>query len=222
MADKKRLMIVQAIDDDCSAEINHLKSIAEMFGMTHCLVELKCIKEFKKKLCSGDLYDYIYLAAHANPIAFGTSDGSVSITWGEFAMALCETQCLNAGSILLLGCCRGGLQRVAETLFENCDQIDYVCGPRWTVTSHDLTAGFHVFVYNIEIRREQPSTAVQRASGATGYDFFCYDRVESEDKPQQSRVTFEEMMQVLAIVAPAATATATATPTTLTTPPPGR
>jgi hypothetical protein len=33
----------------------------------------------------------------------------------------------------------------------------------------------------MEIRREQPSCAAARASKATGYDFFCYDRVEAED-----------------------------------------
>ena len=71
---------------------------------------------------------------------------------------------------------------MSDQLFGSCDQIDYVCGPRWTVTGDDITAGFHVFVYNMEIRREQPSTSVSRASKATGYDFFCYDRVEYEDK----------------------------------------
>jgi hypothetical protein len=178
----KRLLIVKASDDVCATEIDHLKNIAEMFGMTHCAVELTDMDDFKKKLCGGDKYDYLYLAAHASPFEFGSADNKVSITWGDLSLALCEAKCLNAGAILLLGCCRGGLRRVAETLFINCDQIDYVCGPRWTVTSQDLTAGFHVFIYNMECRNEQPSTAVRRASGATGYDFFCYDRVEVEDR----------------------------------------
>jgi hypothetical protein len=185
----KRLLIVKACDDVCATEIDHLKNIAEMFGMTHCLVDLVGMDEFKKKLCGGDKYDYLYLAAHASPFDFGTADGKVSITWSDLSVALCETQCLNPEAILLLGCCRGGLRRVAETLFFNCDQIDYVCGPRWTVTSHDLTAGFHVFIYNMESRHEQPSTAVRRASGATGYDFFCYDRVEVEDHYQYAHET---------------------------------
>lgn len=180
----KRLLIVQASDDVCSAEIDHLKNIAEMFGMTHCVIKLERIEEFERKVCQGGTFDYVYLAAHANPQTFGTADGTISVSWDAFAMALCKSECLNAESILLLGCCRGGLWGVAARLFANCDQIDYVCGPRWTVTGHDLTAGFHIFVYNMEVRREQPSTAVGRASGATGYDFFCYDRVETEDRYQ--------------------------------------
>lgn len=82
----------------------------------------------------------------------------------------------------MLGCCRGGLKRVALQLFCACDSIDYVCGPRWTVTGADISAGFHIFIYNMVVRREQPSTAVHRASMGTGYDFFCHDRVEMQDE----------------------------------------
>jgi hypothetical protein len=56
-----------------------------------------------------------------------------------------------------------------------------VCGPVWTLTQDDLSAGFHVFLYNTEKRREQPNIAAARASQATGYEFFCYDRVEVDD-----------------------------------------
>lgn len=179
----KRLLIVKASNDICTAEVDQLKSIASMFGMNHCVCELKTVEEFKQSLCaSADKYDYIYVAAHADLMGFGTQDRAVNINWSEFAAALCETNCLNPECILLLGCCRGGLKQVAFTLFLSCDQIDYICGPRWTVTSADLTAGFHVFVYNMEVRKEQPSTAVDRASKATNYDFFCYDRVEVEDE----------------------------------------
>ena len=70
---------------------------------------------------------------------------------------------------------------VAMQLFNACLKIDYVTGPRWTVTPQDITTGFHIFLYNLAIRREQPSTAASRASAGTGYDFYYYDRVELED-----------------------------------------
>ena len=179
---QKRLLIIKATEDICGAEINHLKSIADMLEMKHCECELKDIDQFTKCLdASGDRYDYIYLAAHADLEGFGAEDGPVAIPWDLFAAVLCDTDCLNQGCILLLGCCRGGLKRVAYTLFVSCNQIDYVCGPRWLVTGADITAGFHVFIYNMEIRNEQPSTAADRASWATNYDLFCYDRVELED-----------------------------------------
>ena len=72
------------------------------------------------------------------------------------------------------------MKAVAHKLFDNCPQIDYVCGPRWTIGSADIVTGFHVFIYNMLHRNEQPSCAVERASRATGYDFFCHDRVEVE------------------------------------------
>ena len=50
------------------------------------------------------------------------------------------------------------------------------------MTPHDLIVGFHVFLYNMEIRKEQPTTAAMRATNATGYEFFCYDRVEIDDE----------------------------------------
>lgn len=178
----KRLLIINAATDVCAAEIDHIKTVAEMFEIEQCTTVLKDLPTFKTDLCAGGKYDYIYLAAHADLTGFGETDGSVSVDWNEFAETLCEAECLNPECILLLGCCRGGLKKVAIQLFYSCSQIDYICGPRWTVTGQDISAGFHIFVYNMEIRREQPSTAVERASRGTGYDFFCHDRVEFEDE----------------------------------------
>ena len=178
----KRLLIIKASNDVCSSEIDHIKTVADMFGITHCTSVLTDMATFKSDLCAGGNYDYVYLAAHADLTGFGEADGSISVDWSVFAEALCEAECLNPESILLLGCCRGGLKKVAIQLFYYCSQIDYVCGPRWTVTGQDISAGFHIFVYNMKVRREQPSTAVLRASQGTGYDFFCHDRVEFEDE----------------------------------------
>lgn len=177
----KKLLILKASRDVCSAEIEHIKTIADMFEMDHEIVELNNPSTFETTMTGQGKYDYIYLGAHADTDGFGEADRSVTMEWESFAEALCKSQCLNSESILLLGCCRGGLRRVAMSLFLSCAQIDYVCGPRWTVTGLDITAGFHVFIYNMEIRHEQPSCASDRASKATGYDFFCYDRVEVED-----------------------------------------
>jgi hypothetical protein len=180
---RKRLLILKAASDVCASEIAHLRTIAEMFGIEHCTITMKNRDDFDRQIvnCAGP-YDYVYLAAHANTEYFGESDGSIAIKWPLLANAFCWFQCLTPGAVLLLGCCRGGLKKVAVSLFCECTSIDYVCGPRWTVTGADLSAGFHVFVYNMEVRREQPSVAVSRASAATGYDFFCHDRVEMQDE----------------------------------------
>ena len=177
----KKLLILKASRDVCAAEVDHLKTIAEMFGMVHETFDLTHPASFQAAMVGHGKFDYIYIGAHADLSGFGESDGSTVMQWEQFALALCESQCLNRESILLLGCCRGGLRQVAMRLFSSCCEIDYVCGPRWTVTGLDITAGFHVFIYNMEARHEQPSCATERASKATGYDFFCYDRVEVED-----------------------------------------
>ena len=178
----QKLLIIKAASDVCSAEIDHLQAIAEMFDITHCTMQLTDMSTFEQQLCDGDRFDFIYLGAHANTDFFGESDGSIAIPWEQLAVSFCQSECLNPGAILMLGCCRGGLKRVALQLFCGCDQIDYVCGPRWTVTGADISAGFHIFIYNMVCRREQPSTAVTRASYGTGYDFFCHDRIEMQDE----------------------------------------
>lgn len=177
----KKLLIIKASKDLCAAEVDHIRTIADLFGIVHETYDFIDPNAFRTAMIDRGKYDYIYLGAHADLFGFGERDGSVVMPWEDFGLALCNAHCLNRECILLLACCRGGLRRVALTLFLSCAEIDYVCGPRWTVTGLDITAGFHVFIYNMEARHEQPSCASERASKATGYDFFCYDRVELED-----------------------------------------
>lgn len=47
MSMPKRSLIIKASDDICAAEVDHLKSIADMFNMEYCVCELKTIDEFK-------------------------------------------------------------------------------------------------------------------------------------------------------------------------------
>lgn len=183
----KRLLIIQATSDDCCAEVNQLKSICGMFGMESQFIKLEDTWDIYKKLMdlgeSQERIDYIYLAAHANTQFFGESNSEkIKIPWEELGYAICDGRFLNQGSILMLGCCRGGLKEVAIRLFCACSEVDYVCGPRWTVRPADITVGFHVFMYNMLVRTEQPSTSVKRASKATNYEFFCHDRVELQDE----------------------------------------
>ena len=151
----KRLLIIKASTDVCAAELDQLQAIAGMLNIEHDSVEIADYPalyeeiEYNEKFKDGQKFDFVYLAAHANTEVFGESDGSVAIGWGELATFFCAHERLNPGAILLLGCCRGGLKKVALQLFSVCEQIDYVCGPRWTVTPADITAGFHCFIYNM-------------------------------------------------------------------------
>lgn len=178
---KKKLLIIKASSDLCATEIAHIRTIAELIDIEVEVFDLCKPETFSSDMSGKGKYDYVYLASHASMEGFGEPDGSKMTDWAVFGDALRVADCLRDGSILLLACCRGGLKYVALLLFESCPHVDYVCGPRWVVTGLDLTAGFHVFVYNMEVRREQPSCSAERASKATGFDFFCYDRVELED-----------------------------------------
>lgn len=195
-----RMLLVKASSDICAAEICHIQSICEMFGIEHRVVELKDLDGFCELVGSLGKFDYLYLGAHADTAGFGEADGSVGYDWESFAAVLCSTDCLRYGSVLMLGCCRGGLRMVALQLFYACAKIDYVTGPRWTVTSQDITTGFHIFLYNMACRKEQPSTAATRASAGTGYDFYYYDRVEAEDA-MYSRLMEDRIRRDLALPA---------------------
>jgi hypothetical protein len=186
----QRILLVRASNDVCSTEVTHIQKICEMFSIDHHVIDLVTLDDFVEETKALGKFDYLYLGAHANPHSFGESNGSTSYSWIEFATALCTADCLNPESVLLLGCCRGGLRMVAMAMFLACGKIDYVVGPRWTVTAQDITTAFHVFLYNLAIRKEQPSTAASRSSLATGYDFYYYDRVEVEDS-----VSADEMVK---------------------------
>ncbi|MFZ0434436.1 MAG: hypothetical protein WAL87_00470 [Chthoniobacterales bacterium] len=174
----KRLLTLKASQDVCIAETQHIKTIADLIGIECDQLVITSLDEVIAGVVGGEQFDYIYLCGHANEHGFGEADGSRMFAWGKFALALCNANWLNTGGILFLATCRGGLRSIADTMFRMCGKIDYICGPRWSVDKHDLTAGFHSFIYNLEIRNEEPAVAVERASSATGRHFFCYDRLE--------------------------------------------
>ncbi len=41
----KRLLIIKASSDICAAEIDHIKTVAEMFGIEHCTAVLRDVNE---------------------------------------------------------------------------------------------------------------------------------------------------------------------------------
>jgi|GEM_PF-868248 len=176
---KKKMLILRATSDACNAEVIQLATIAAMLGMDEPVpVDIKTTQDLADILHSGESYDYLYIAAHGD--AEGFCGDELFVSWSQFAGMLCIAPVLNPNAILLLACCRGGLKHVSYTMFASCDKIDYVFGPRWSVTASDITLGFHTFMYNMEDRRLQPDRAAERASKATDFDFLCFDRVEAE------------------------------------------
>lgn len=186
----KNLLIIKGSKDVCDVEVNQIRSIATMHGIgveTHVVGSAEDWENLAKL---NRQFDYFYLAAHANVEGFGDPNGYV-LGWHEFARTICPMNIVKSSAVFLLACCRAGLERVAYSIFAGCNQIEYVCGPRWKLTAADLTAGFHMFVYNIERRGLQPDQAAKRASDGTGYDFIWYDRIEVERRPDYREVRGE-------------------------------
>lgn len=187
---KKRLLILKTSSDVCAAETSHIKAIADLIELECEQLEIKSDADVYSWIPQNGSFDYIYLCGHANEKGFGEASGSNLITWPSFATALSTVNWLNKDGVLFLATCRGGLRQIADNMFNICGKIDYICGPRCWATGHDLTTAFHIFIYNLEVRGEEPAVAVERASAGTGRHFFCYDRLDCFTPEQDDILSF--------------------------------
>lgn len=176
---KKRILVLKACGSfDEPHECNGICEQAQLYGIEHVC---KCVHdndELKEILFANGQYDYIYLSAHGNSEGFASEDGKVDMSWRKLAMLLCNSNCMNEDSILMLSCCRGGLMEVAYDIFLTCQKICYVLGPRQSLTSADMHICFGIFLYNMEVRHVDPVVACEKIRLATDQRFSCYDRQE--------------------------------------------
>lgn len=135
-------------------------------------------------------FDYLYLCTHGDADGFeiDMGHGSIIMTWSEFSGILCENGILTNDAIILLACCKGGLFKVTSELMAACYSINYVCGVKWSVRAWDLTTGFLVFLYCMEVKESEPMYAPKKATDATDYTFVCYERTEIESNPQYQNI----------------------------------
>lgn len=175
----KRILILKACrSNDEPYECNGISEHAHLYGIESVC---KCVKDnddLEAILSSNGQFDYIYLSAHGNSEGFASEDERVLMSWQKLAMLLCDSNCMNEDSILMLSCCRGGLMEVAYTIFMTCYQICYVLGPRQSLTSADMHICFGIFLYNMEMHGLDPVVACERIKLATDQRFSCYDREE--------------------------------------------
>ena len=88
--------------------------------------------------------------------------------------------CMKPDCIIMLSCCRGGLNQVAFDLFYCCTKISYIVGPRQSLTSDEMLISFNVLLYNLEHRNVDPIIACEKIKAATDLRFFCFDKLETE------------------------------------------
>lgn len=183
----KRLLILEAAEDICTAELVNIKAVAALHKIQSDHCKITSLKDLEKCVQNSAPYDYIYLCAHANRESFGTSDGTVSISWADFGQLVCEDNFINENAIFLLACCRSGINQVAYDLFYSCEKIDFVCGPKWHVSPQALTLAFNVFLFQVELKGSDPTEAAERMTAATGNTFVFFDRVNTEHEPSYLR-----------------------------------
>jgi len=187
---EKNLLVLKATHDICGNEIGLIENqccLLEIGYYQEDLDSLSTLQSICEKYDSmGISFDYVYLCTHANVEGFDMNVGGTSIEsdWHEFSKIICKSKMINADSIFLLACCRGGIFQVATDLMAICSKINYVCGAIWTLEPWDLTTGFTVFIYNLEKKNAEPSYASKKASQATDFTFRCYDRAEIESTHQ--------------------------------------
>lgn len=176
----KRLLFLRATEDYAAELVGHIMGVCGLLGIEFVEHAYTSVADFKSFCRDSAQFDFLYVDAHGNHSCFGEATPVISTRWVDFGVSLCETQVMNPGSVIFMGCCHGGLKRVALILFTSCPQIVSVCGPKWTISGHQVAVGIHVFLYNLIIAEEEPLEAAARTACAIGTSFPFYDRYELE------------------------------------------
>lgn len=180
----KDFLIIQACGhDDEILEIQNIKSLTKLYGMNTNVVTIENYNSLQDALISNGKFDYIYLSSHGNNEGFCNEGETLYVKWLDFGELICSSDCLKSNSILLLSCCRGGLNEVAYDMFWNCLKIEYIVGPRQSLTSADMLIGFHLLLYNLEHRGIDPIVSCDKVLKGTDIRFKCFDRMETQSDP---------------------------------------
>lgn len=179
----KRILILRACgQSDEKQECDNIKSQCELYGIEVHDYCPKTNEEVNEVLNQGITFDYIYLSSHGNSSGFANEEDTINYPWFDFGVILCDSMCMKDDCIILLSCCRGGLNQVAYDLFYCCPHIAYVVGPRQSLFSHDMLISFNILLYNLEQRNVDPIVACEKIKLGTDIRFICFDRLETESE----------------------------------------
>lgn len=182
--DKKRILLLRACGiNDEKQECDNIKSQSELYDLEvhdHCP---KTNAELDEILNRGITFDYIYLSSHGSDQGFGNEAGTIDYSWFDFGCGLCSSMCMKEDCVVMLSCCRGGLNQVAYDLFYCCTKISYIVGPRQSLYPHDMLISFNILLYNLVHRNIDPIVACEKIKQGTDIRFICFDRLETEAEP---------------------------------------
>jgi hypothetical protein len=178
----KQLLVIRVTPDVHDISISEIYCHAHHYNIQPSHIDVSSLDELKVALI-GKKLDYLYFAGHGDETCF-TDNNIFSTTWNVIGKTICEANCLNPNSIIMLYCCKGGINTVAYQLIAECNQISYICGAKQNMKNIDLIIGFNVFLYSIENRNISPVISAQKATLATDIEFECFDRVDVESNPR--------------------------------------
>lgn len=183
--DETQTMLILACSGlaDESDEINSIQSLCNLYEIDYQTIFISTSEVFFDSLKEGKSYDYIYLSSHGNEYGFSNGTKELDIRWTQFGEVLYNRNILKEESLILLSCCRGGLNDVAFDLINFCPHINYVIGPRTSLLTEEVLIGFSVFLFNFIFRGIDPIVACEKVKSATDLRFMCYDRVEVLTEP---------------------------------------
>lgn len=197
-ASKPRLLIIKA----CGVEGEELEcagisNLAKSYGMDVSEICPSTKAELFSQLGSGGRFNYIYLSAHGDAEGLMNESNSLDVNWEDFGTLVCLSDCMEQGCLLLLSCCRGGLNQVANKLFYACGDLEYIIGPRSSLVPTEMTVSFHLFLYNITHRGLDPVVASEKIKCGTDIRFVCFDRMEVEAEQWYQRYSEERQKELL-------------------------
>ena len=165
------------------AEINSIISQAQFYGYQPIIKSPCDIESLEEDLREGIRYKYLFLSAHGDENGFQNESDSLNVSWSDFGRIICETECLSEEAILLLSCCRGGLNEIAYEMFDSCPYIEYICGPRQNIESSESIIGFSILLFNMIYRGLDPVLACDYIEKGVNIRFKCFDRMETMSDP---------------------------------------
>lgn len=178
---QKRLLLIRVTPDYSDGLLAHLANVCTLAGVDFVRYDYQDAASLESYLSANGSFDFLYVAAHGAHHCFaGSATAGPVSRWADFALILCRSQCMAENSVIFMGCCHGGLKKVALILFSLCSQISSVCGPRWTVSICEIPVALHVFLHNLVRNQEEPQIAAERAASSLGITFPYYNRYDMQ------------------------------------------
>ena len=187
---EKRILIIKACgikgeDEECDLVANFCKLLKINVSVL-CPNSNEELYDYLKD--SGE-FDFMYLSSHGNETMFSKEDKTISDTWFNLSAKICEHNCLKEEAIIMLSCCRSGLQTVAYTLFMSCPMISYVIGAKQSLTPSQMSISFIIFLFNIVNKNNDPVVAAEKIRLSTDLRFIGFDRMETTETMEYKNFT---------------------------------